>query len=326
MLALFRTNQLFGNVLLLLYLCIVRLSIFVHPDNIPVSSYGLFSEWLYNELPPESKTAQIAALLLVFFQASFINIIVIKFRLARDASLLPGLFYCLLASLLPDFMTLSTVLLSNTFLILSVYYMLDIYKRSTSVAGTVFDIGFWLGLASLFNYSYILLLFWGFIGLAIMLGARFRDFLILLLGFALPYFLLGVYLFWYDKLPLLYNNFSTHFGWMSFTPQTNPTTIIKLVVMGLLVVAGILVSGTLFAQKTISVQKFFSILYWLMFISGITVFVLPHIGLDHLLIVVLPLSIFIAFLFQRFSPGIAEALHFALVVVALILQFEYLLV
>lgn len=326
MLALFRTNQLFGNILLLLYLCIVRLSIFIHSGTLSVGSHGLLSGWLYNELPPQSKAAQFAALFLVFFQAAFINIIVIKFRLAREATLLPGLFYCLLSSIIPDFMTLSTVLLSNTFLILSVYYMLDVYKGNSSVTGTVFDIGFWLGLASLFNYSFILLIIWAIIGLSIMLGARFRDILILLLGFVLPFFLLGVYLFWYDKLPLFFTNFYSNFGWISFTPQTSNTTYIKLAVMGVLVLTSVFLSGILFAQKTLSVQKFFTILYVLMLISGLTIFVVPHLGLDHLLVVVLPLSIFIAFLFQRLPSGIAEALHFALVAVTLVLQFEYLLV
>ncbi len=326
MLVLFKTNQLFGNILLLLYLCVVRLSIFIHPSNIPVGSHSLLSEWLYNELPPESKIAQFAALILVFFQATFINIIVLKFRLSREASLLPGLFYCLLASMLPEFLTLSTILLSNTFLILAVYYMLDIYKGSKSVAGTVFDIGFWLGLASLFNYSYILLVIWGVVGMSIMLGIRFRDILILLLGFILPYFLFGVYLFWYDKLPLFFTNFYNNFGWLGFIPQTSATTYIKLSIMGLFILTGIFVSGSFFSQKALSVQKSFNILYWLLLVSGLTIFVVLHIGLDHLLVVVLPLSIFIAFLFQRFSKGIAEAVHFAFVAIALILQFEYLLV
>lgn len=325
MLALFRTNQLFGNILLLLYLCIVRLSIFIHPSHIQISGQSLLSEWLYNELPPDSKAAQFAALILVFFQATFINIIVLKFRLVREASLLPGLFYCLLASMIPDFLTLSPVLLSNTFLILSVYYMLDIYKGNASIAGNIFDIGFWLGLAILFNYSYILLIVWGIIGLGIMLGMRFRDILILLLGAGLPCFLLCVYLFWYDKLPLFFSDFYNNFGRISFVPQTNATTYIKLAMMGVLILAGIFVSGSLFAQKTLSVQKCFNVLYWLLLVSGLTVFTVPHLGLDHLLVVVLPLSIFIAFLFQRFSNGIAEALHFALVGGTLILQFEYLL-
>ena len=326
MLALFRTNQLFGNILLLLYLCIVRLSIFIHPSTLSVSSHGLLSEWLYYELPPQSKAAQFAALLLVFFQATFINIIVIKFRLAREATLLPGLFYCLLASIIPDFMSLSTVLLSNTFLILSVNYMFDVYKGNSSVTGTVFDIGFWLGMACLFNYSFLLLIIWGVIGLSIMLGARFRDILILLLGVVLPFFLLGVYLFWYDKLPLFFENFYANFGRISFAPQTSNTTYFKLAVMGVLITTAIFLSGNLSVQKTLSVQKIVTILYVLMLISGLTILAVPHLGLDHLLVVVLPLSIFFAFLFQRLSSGIAESLHFALVTLALVLQFEYLLV
>ncbi len=325
MLALFRTNQLFGNILLLLYLCIVRISIFIHPTTIPVSSHSLLSEWLYYELPPQSKVAQFFALFLVFFQATFVNIIVIKFRMAREATLFPGLFYCLLASMIPDFMTLSTVLLSNTFLILSVFYMLDVYRGKTSVTSTVFDIGFWLGMSCLFNYSFILLFIWGIIGLSIMLGSRFRDILILFLGFILPFFLLGVYLFWYDKLPLFFTHFHSNFGWLSFMPYTGNITYIKLAVMGLLIVAGVLANGIISTQKTLSVQKSFTVLYVLMLISGLTIFEVPHLGLDHLLVVVLPLSIFIAFLFQRLPSGIAEALHLTLLAVALILQFDYLL-
>jgi hypothetical protein len=73
-------------------------------------------------------------------------------------------------------------------------------------------------------------------------------------------------------------------------------------------------------------QKYISMLYWLMFICGLTIFTQRNIDLNQLLVLSVPLGILLSMTFQRIAPAMAEALHMLLLMVALILQFEYLLV
>lgn len=325
MLTFFRTNQPLANIFLLFYLLIVRISIFFHPMTTVPKSQGILTQWMYMEILPNGLTAHIASFLLIFIQAVFINITVSRFRVAGDTSLLPGLFYCLIASFLPEFLTLSPILLANTFLIVALFYMFDVYKNNYA-SSRIFDVGIWIGVASLFHFSYVMFLFWGIVGLGILRGIRPKELLMLLFGFIVPFFLFWVFLFWHDKGGLLGKHFTDNLGFFSFVKDSNPTTYIKLGVMGLLLLILFLMSGIFFSKKTISTQKYISIIYWMLLIGGMTVFVQANLGLNHFLILTVPMGILLSMLFMGINRATAEALHLVFLAAALIMQFEYLLI
>lgn len=325
MLTLFRTNQPLANILLLFYLGILRASSFIHPATVAPPSQGILTAWMFAELPPLSITANIAAFLLVFFQATALNITIARYRVATEVSLLPGVFYCLFSCLMPDFLVLSSVLLANTFVILALFYLFDTYKNSY-VAGRIFDAGLWLGVASLFHFSYVLFIVWGIIGLGILRGLRGKEFLMFIIGYAVPFFLLSVYCFWHGILPQIGNHFFNNINFFSFSRYESPTLYIKIGVIALILLLTIGASTQFFSRRNMTVQKYLSILYWLILFGGATVFIQTGVGLVHFLTVAVPVGVLLSMVFQRISTATAEALHMLFLMVALILQFEYLLV
>lgn len=324
MLTIFRTNQPLANILLLFYLVIVRASTFIHPLNIAPKAQGVITQWLFSEVSPVDMSGRILAFILVFMQAVLINITIARFRVATEVSLLPGLFYCLVTSLLPDFMILSPILLANTFLILATFNLYDIYKNNT-VASRVFDVGFWIGLASLFYFSYILFILWGIVGLGILRGVRPKELLMFLIGIFVPFFLMAVFLYWNDSLPLFSKFFSENSGFLNFVKTTSTNSYVKLsLVLGLAALM-VIVSGQLFARRNIAIQKYISIIYWMLLVGGATVFIQRGMDINHLLIISIPLGVLLSMMFQKIGIATAEVLHMVLLGIALIFQFQYLL-
>jgi hypothetical protein len=325
MLTLFRTNQPLANILLLFYLGILRASSFIHPATVMPPPQGIFTTWMFAELPPLSITANIAAFLLVFFQATALNITIARYRVASEVSLLPGVFYCLFSCIMPDFLTLSSVLLANTFVILTLFYLFDTYKNS-HVAGRIFDAGLWLGVASLFHFSYVLFIIWGIIGLGILRGLRAKEFLMFIIGYTVPFFLLAVYCFWHGILPQIGNHFWGNINFFNFSRYNSATLYVKIGVIALILLLTLGASTQFFSRRNMTVQKYLSILYWLILLGGLSVLIQTGVGLVHFLAISVPVGVLLSMVFQRINTATAEALHMLLLMVALILQFEYLLV
>jgi hypothetical protein len=325
MLTLFRTNQPLANILLLFYLGILRASSFIHPATVAPPAQGILTAWMYTELPPLSMAANVAAFLLVFFQATALNITIGRYRVASELSLLPGVFYCLFCSLMPDFLVLSSVLLANTFVILALFYLFDTYKNSY-VAGRIFDAGLWLGVASLFHFSYILFIIWGIIGLGILRGLRGKEFLMFIIGYSIPFFLLSVFCFWHGILPQVGNHFLFNINLFNFIRYDSQTLYVKLGVLSLVLLLVLGASTQFFSRRNMTVQKYLSILYWLILLGGLTITFQSGVSLVHFLVVSVPVGVLLSMVFQRINTATAEALHMLFLMVALILQFEYLLI
>lgn len=324
MLTIFKTNQPLANILLLFYLIVVRASTFIHPMTVVPKSQGVLTQWLYTEFSPTTLTGQVFAFFLVFTQAVIINLTVSRFRVGTEVSLLPGLFYCLVTSLFPEMMVVSPVLIANTFVILAMTNLFDVYKNN-AIASRVFDAGFWLGLACVFYFPYLILVLWGIIGLGILRGIRPKEILMLLIGIFIPFFLSSVYFFWNDSLNILFKHFSEDLSFLNFSKIPHSNTYIKLGVVLLFVAITVLGSGQFFIRRNIAVQKYISIIYWLLLLGGITVLIQKGADISHLLVTAVPLGVLLSMLFQRIGIATAEVLHMLLLGIALIFQFEYLL-
>ena len=325
MLAFFRTNQQYLNVLLLFYLAVLRASTFVHTESLSPQGHGILSKWLFSALPPLSIGAAILAFFLIFAQATLINVTVARFRVATEISLLPGVFYILLTSILPDFLPLSSIMLANTFLILSIYNLYDAYKTSR-VASRIFDAGLWLGVASLFHFPYVFLFFWGIIGLGVLRGIRIKEFFMLLIGIIVPIFLQGVYCFWIGNMTAFSEHFTQNVGFLSVIPYHSSTVYVKMGLISLLLLLTVLASSQFFSRRNMTAQKYIGLLYWLMLVSGLIILTQKALDLNQMIVLSVPLGILLSMTFQRLTPAMAEALHMLLVMVALVFQFEYLLV
>jgi len=326
MLTLFKTKQDLANIFLIPYLILIRLSIFFSPAKVDIQTYGLLTDWMFNEINPNSFSGRFLALFLVFVQAVFINILANRFRFSRELSLLPGLFYCLLMSLTPEFLTLNGFVLGNTFVILALFFLLDIYKRNDRVANNIFSVGFWLGFACLFDYLYVFFFIWAIIGIVTLVRFNFKDILILLIGGFQAVFLFGVYLFYYDKLTPFFQDISQHFGWLNFYSGKVSSLFLKLSFCFSCLLFVLLMSGYIFRQQSLAIQKFLSILYVYMFVVGFGILFISKISVEEIMLLALPMCIMFTLIIQKLPSLFGEFLHLGIVVAALLLQFEFLLV
>ncbi len=327
MLEFFRTNQFAANLLLIFYVSLLRASTFIFPQEWSPKGEGVLSEFVYYYTGTSGYMPDLVALIFVFIQAFMINELVARYRMANENTLFPGLFYVLLMSCIPDFLHLSPPLLANTFYILALFELFGIYKKN-NVAARLFNLGLWIAIASLFYFSFTVFILLAIIGIGLLRAFRLREWLMSLIGFLVAYYLVGIYYYWYDLFAVFVQKHI--FANMSLINLEGPQTIdtyIKLGFMGLMIVIAVFSFNLYNQKKNIQVQKYLSILYWAMFVTIFSLLLQEVIGIEHLIILVVPLSIFIASNFLSFAKKqTAEAIHLFLIFMILAFQFKGLFV
>jgi hypothetical protein len=322
-LSFFRTNQLAFNVFLIFYVILLRGSSFITPDQSWVSGKsGVLSLWINDLLNGYTGLSFIIGILLVFIHAILINVMIARFRMANEVTLLPGLCYILLASSIPEFLYLSPILLANTFFIITLFELFGSYRQK-SIVGNIFNVGFWLGVGSLFYFSEIIFLLFAFFSSSILRTFRMKESLITMIGFIVPYILASVYFFWNDAFVWFWEHqITSNLGFLDFNFTYNWETYSKLAFFAILFLIVFKSFGSYMFKKNLQVQKNITILYWALFFAFFSIFVQADIRLEHLHIFVIPLSIFLSFNLSSMRQPLAEAVHLLILVGIIVLQFK----
>ncbi len=117
------------------------------------------------------------------------------------ANYLPGMCYILITSLLPDWGHFSAPLLINSIIIWCWYRMVALYNSQSPVS-SIFNIGLFLGLATLLYipaFAFLILLFFA---LLIMRPFRIQEWFVGFIGFTAPYYFLCLILYFTHQLNL----------------------------------------------------------------------------------------------------------------------------
>ncbi len=145
-------------------------------DIAPLSA--LFFGLIYELFGNSPLIFHLIASALIFAQAMLLNHFLQKRRVFDDFTLIPALLYLLFMSCFPDFYILTPALLANTFLILVIRYLyLHIGERRRYNA--VFEIGAYLGIATLFYVPSIMLLGVPLLAFLLYTGTKFKDYLLM---------------------------------------------------------------------------------------------------------------------------------------------------
>jgi hypothetical protein len=323
MLQIFRTNQPYVIPFLAIILLIVRAITFWQIPETPVYQSGALGDVVYSFVGTKGLTPQIVAFCLVFIQALITNRTCNEYQLAPENSYYPALFFILLSSFLPSMQTLSPALMGNTFFLIAINETFRSYKN-IQTADSIFNVGFWIAIGSLFYWSYWVFVIWGVIGISLLRNFRIEETLILIIGFILPYFLVTVYFFWTDALPyFVKKEIFEHLGFLSFQLVPTWQNILTLIFWGCAALYAFFDSSAFFEKTGIYAQRNIQLLFWMFGLFVFSLLVQNKIGMEHLLIIIVPLSIFVASAFLVVRKAMyTEFAFITICIVTLVFQYE----
>jgi hypothetical protein len=323
MLQLFRTNQLYVLFFLFVMLVVLRIIGFVQPTEIPVYQSGLVSDLVYTLIGTKGWLPQAIALLLVFGQALLTNAICNEYQLITENTYYPALFFVLLSSFSPSMQTLSPMLLGNTFFMIA---LISLFRstRSLQAADTIFNVGFWIAVASMFYSSYWVFIIVGVIGIVRLRNFKSEETIILLLGFVVPYFLVCVYFFWVDGLAgFLKKEVLEHFGCFSFHLQMTWQNFVTVIVWLMAIGAAIFNAPSFYEKTSVQAQRKVQTLFWTIGAVVLTLFTQNKIEINHLWLLIVPLSMFMAYTFLMVRNRMyAEFAFIVIMLFTLVFQYE----
>lgn len=315
MLQVFRSNQIINASLYLVYIGIIYASAFFAPTGLakPMEGgilWGWISLWL--AALPTVGIVLIGSLFL-FFSAIILTLVSQNNLIDRTSNLFPGIFYSLLCLGVPAFLYPHPVLWANFFLIAALASILPTFKRP-EIASNLFNAGFFVSIASLFYPVTLVFAISVLTGFSTIRSLRGNQYIIVVCGLFVPYFLLGTYLFWNDQLPLLWTEHFQDF-WGLFSWQLpGMSTLVTIGIFLLAVLLVVLQAGNFMVKRRMEQQMMIQILYQFLLIGGLSILVVPQPAPAHLLVIAPFLGILIALFFSSLGKNWAGLLFSILVI------------
>ncbi len=164
----------------------------------------------------------IIAIVIILFEAFFLNKIVNKFNIISKTTCFPALLYVLLMSLHPAGLTIHPTLFSNLFLIFIIYNLFNSNEEQSGFQSVV-GMGMYLSVASMIYFPIIFLLPILILLIPVIDNRRAKVELIFLGGVILPYYLLAFSYFMTDTLQEMSQHYLNIFDAFLNFPSENHT-------------------------------------------------------------------------------------------------------
>ncbi len=255
----------------------------------------------------------------MIIQAYMLNRVITDKGLVDRNSQLPALFYIVLMSNNFSLMGLHPVWFANFFLIISLDKIFDVFNED-DVFLEVFNVGFFISLASLFYIPALWFILLMISALFIYYLVNIRGLLASVIGFITPYGFMALYYFWHDRLGEKASelfNFNQLFS--QLTISITPIGWASIGVIGLVALVAIfrIYFGGL-SDKPVRIRKRFHVLITFFIIAAIT---LPFAGGKmylHQAVLMIPLAAILARFFQDNRKIFWNEFFFTLLIVLII--------
>lgn len=246
--------------------------------------------------------------LLIFVQAMIISRFIIKHKMSRLLSLIPGavmVLFCVTV-LQPGFT--HTILLANFFFILAMGSLFEVYKVYNPI-GTLFNSGFFLGCASFIYKPYSIYIFVIVLGIIALRSFKLKEILQVFLGFLCPLFLIGVFMYYNNSLNeyLDYCKISFSIPKVDFS---NYRDLIKPIITIIIIIFLIFKQNALRKKKKFDAIKKVELNYWVLFFGFFTLFFVEAISPIHLLIISLPIALLSGLILENKENSITKEFVF----------------
>ncbi len=193
----FRSNQ---TILLLALPLVVILSWLIHffDSTEAVQYQGFLFGLLKNTNPFHPFIYKIIALIFIAIQALIFTNLLNKTEVFSRVSHVSLVVFVVTATMFSFYGGLEPALFANFFILLALTSLLRIYHQNSAI-GLSFDVGFWLGMAILFEPALVLLVAATLVSILILRAADWRELFFLLVGSALPTLFLSAICFVADS-------------------------------------------------------------------------------------------------------------------------------
>ena len=253
------------------------------------------------------------ALILIIIQAILLNDLVIKHKLSRALSTIPGAMFILLSSTILVSEIFHPILIANLFFLLSIQSLFKIYKKHQPVV-TIFNAGLFLALAAIVYPPYLIFSVILLLGLISLRNIELKETMQMVVGVLAPFYLLGVYLFFKGTLGDMLYNINSHSG----IPWTDwEWTIQDLAKSGLfllLIFVAVLSNNSLQKKKKFDAIKKIELCNWILLLSFFSIFLMKNLGESHLMILSIPLSILTGLIMETKNNSVVKEFIFLILI------------
>lgn len=325
MLQLFRNAQLPTALLVLVYLLILSLNTWFYPhplveelDQLPSTLGQWLLHWVRS--PAVNRFAFVG---LVFIQALVLNAWVNQFRLAKKTTFVPAVAYVWMHFIGSTADICSPVVLGNCFVLWSLHQLWSSGEKRASL-GTIFNIGFAAAMAALCYHGFVVLFLWIILGWLLIRTFDVQEFILLVGGFGVPFFLMGTYQFGRDNLGNWWQQevLAHYTQWVPHFTQ-EPTWLISLGLLGLLLVVTLVQWGTIQFKTNAREKKAQQSVLLMALLMGLSFLVQSQLYLYHFLVFAVPFGVLYSLSLQAFqSRAWAEVLHLILLLAVIGLQYQ----
>lgn len=291
---------------------------FLDPQPLPLHGSTAAPVYLLIErvFPGLLWLAPLLGLLLVLAVALILNSIFIYHDLVPKNTLLPSLLFLLFMSSDPSALTLYPVLLVMLPMAYYAHLLYKLYEESQNL-NIVLGLGLLSALTSMLYPPLMLFLLFTWIAILVYRTFHWREWLVALIGFVLPYLYLGIYYFWMDQLVAVGESYLQYFRELLVFKAS--VDLLQLPVWGIFLVLILLpavfrVSSTL-GGYNIAFRRRMAATIWMAIFSLLTVVARGEISFNTLLY--LPATVILAHHYSSIKKPVVSEIILMLYLIAI---------
>jgi len=292
-----KTNQAYHFILIPLMIAGLWFRSYIHPDFFPFfeGENDMFLYQLINRALANSALANnLLSMVFVVVLAFFILKLNTEYAFIRVRTFLPSnIFVLILGGLLP-LHTLHPVYFALLFLLLCVDRIFKSYELE-KFHSSAFEAGFFIGLGSLFYFHLIFFFPITWIGfLLINKRTQWRNFILPVLGLAVPWLFTWSYYFLTDQIPVFVDTIVLNFDTDNRFFSGNRPLQIYLAYLMFISLLGSFFLLNQYDEKKISTRKNFQVFFLIMLTAVILLLFVPAVSQEIVIIMSLPLTYLIS--------------------------------
>ncbi len=230
---------------------------------------------------------------LVSFSAIYINQISNKHEVLYKNSYLPAFVYALFISSVPEFLTVHPIHFVNL-IILRVFDKSFSLIKNDSPVPSIFDSSFLAAVAALIFFPAFIVIPVMIIALSLLRQFNFREWLIMFIGFSLPYFFVSVWMYWNHNLLYFWKDYIGRFVHLKpvITIVYTPQLIALSVLFGVWMILGLGKLRINYFKNVIRTRIIQQVLFLFFLFSVGSIFLGQKISVLNFSLLAIPFSIF----------------------------------